>query len=94
MIHIRRFTSGGEELRPGLRLRHHSNLESLTFSFHTVLDAVEPDIWHGEVRFAGQLLLDTPSFPNEAQAGRAAEEALETQGISLFRTDRDRDARA
>lgn len=87
MIQMKRFASTGEELVPGLALRHHSNSEKITFSFFTVLDAVNPDAWHGEVRFGGRTLTTTDVYSSETQAVRAAEHALAAKVVALFSDD-------
>lgn len=84
MFEIRRRTASGDEIKPGLRQRHRSNREVLKFEFYTVMDTAQPDSWHGEVRFSGQIILTTDSYASDAAAGRAAEEALADRILGLF----------
>jgi len=80
----KRFTGSGVEVLPGARDRHHSNLEKLTFSFWSVCDSVDPERWHGEVKFGSATLLTTGPAAGETAAGRLAERAFEARVASLF----------
>lgn len=80
----KRFTGSGTEVRPGARDRHHSNLEKLAFTFWAVCDSVDPESWHGEVRFGSTVLLTTEAASDEGMAGRLAERALEAKVVALF----------
>ncbi len=81
--HSSRFIDG-YEVRPGLRVPWDSNHERLSFSFFTVCDETAPQLWHGEVVFAGQVLHRTASFDSHHLAGRAAERALVQRIVTLF----------
>ncbi|WP_332643277.1 hypothetical protein [Aeromicrobium sp.] len=76
MIQTTRYAYDGQELKPGIAVRHQTNNGSLTFDFFVVLDSDSPDAWHGEVRLRGRTLIRTNSFANEAMAGKAAEDAI------------------
>ena len=80
----KRFTGAGVEVKPGARDRYHSNLEKLSFTFWAVCDSIDPESWHGEVRFGSTVLRTTESAPDEAAAGRLAERALENRVLDLF----------
>lgn len=84
MLRSERFTGTGVKVRPGARDRHGSNLERLTFAFWAVCDSVDPEAWHGEVVFGSVTLLKTDSVPDEHQAGRLAERALEARLLAVL----------
>lgn len=79
-----RFTGNRVKIEPGARDRHHSNLEKLTFTFWAVCDTVDPDSWHGEVKFGTATLLITEPAPNDEAAVRLAEKALEGKVAAVF----------
>jgi hypothetical protein len=83
-IERKRFTGAGVEVRPGACDRHHSNLERLSFTFWAICDSVDPESWHGEVRFGSSVLLTTETAADETTAGRLAERALEAKVLTLF----------
>ena len=80
----RRWTSTGVEVAVGARSHYPSNLEKLAFRFEAVCDAVNPELWHGEVRLHGHVLLATAQVSNEDTAGRLAENAFEQRVVALF----------
>ena len=67
---------GSYEVCAGARVPYPSIQERLSFSFITVCDAVEPEVWHGEVMFAGSVLLATGPVNSRDKAGRDAETAF------------------
>jgi hypothetical protein len=83
-IERKRFTGAGVEVRPGARDRHHSNLKKLSFTFWAVCDSVDPESWHGEVRFGSTILFTTKAAADETTAGRLAEGALESKVLTRF----------
>ena len=74
----------GYQVRAGLRIPWDSSHERLSFSYFAVCDGTEPQTWHGEVVFAGQVLHRTASFDSHHLAGRAAERALVQRLVGLF----------
>ncbi|MCW2799474.1 MAG: hypothetical protein JWQ70_946 [Aeromicrobium sp.] len=76
MTNMKRFNAADEEIKPGLRQSHPTNFESIKFDYYVVLDAEQPDRWHGEVLLRGRTIITTGQHPNELIAGRAAESAL------------------
>lgn len=82
---VTRYTASGREVTVGLRepiLNRH--LEELRFEISTVCDAVDPEAWHGQVRFAGHILLATASVASQSEAARLVTEAWTSHLAELF----------
>ncbi|WP_460933690.1 hypothetical protein [Phycicoccus ginsengisoli] len=77
-------TIRGVRLEPGARIPAPSNEETLRFAFVAVCDSVAPERWHGEVMFAGKVVLRTKDHPTYEQAGRAAQLALTDRVLQLL----------
>jgi hypothetical protein len=75
---------GHEEVRPGLRLPRPTTADHVRFVITAVCDSSEPEQWHGEVSFGGQVLITTPIVDDHDRAGRDAEAALTAKVVSLF----------
>ena len=74
----------GYQVRAGLRVPWDSSHERLSFSYFAVCDGTDPQTWHGEVVFAGQVWHRTTEFDSHHLAGRAAERALVQRLAALF----------
>jgi ADP-ribose pyrophosphatase YjhB (NUDIX family) len=76
-LESKRFAHDGQEIKPGARIRHPSRLEQQRLlNLVTVVDQVNPDRWHAEVTFLGEVLITTEQFDNASQAAREAEAAF------------------
>lgn len=78
------YSIGGYRVEPGVAIPHYSNQEQLRFDLFMVCDQVAPESWHGEVRFAGKVLIKTESVDKYEIAGRLAERALVERVVELF----------
>ncbi len=78
------YTSDGQELRPGVRVAHARHLQPISFTVDAVCESVEPVIWFGDVRFAGQFILRTEAVESEEKASHQAEQVLIAKIVSLF----------
>lgn len=84
MIDHRSLTVRGTEVRTGVPMRHFTNHDKLAFDFYVVCDSLAPERWHGEVKFAGRLLLRTEQADNHLVAGRLAEAAFVERIVKIF----------
>lgn len=84
MIMSKQIFIGGTEVKPGASIRHHTNHDKLSFEIFAVCDSVEPLLWHGEVRYAGNVLIRTAPTDDDGKAGRFAESLLTKRVIALF----------
>jgi hypothetical protein len=75
---------GHQEVRAGLRLPRSTTTDSVRFAITAVCDSSEPEKWHGEVSFAGRLLISTPVVDSHDKAGHDAEAALTAKIVHVF----------
>ena len=75
---------GEQEVRAGVHITFPSNHETVRFKITSVCDATAPEEWHGEVSFAGTVVLKTQSTDSYERAGRLAEAALVARVVQLL----------
>lgn len=76
---------GGVELKPGVRVPHHTNLPNRAVAIDLICDTVQPMCWRAEVKVFGHVVIQTGAFNNDGAAGRAAENAFVEKIVGLLR---------
>jgi hypothetical protein len=83
-MHVER-SMNGRRIEPGAEFPQ--PMQQLRFELVVICDEVDPDRWHGEVRFAGRTLVTTPSVTTDGQAGRDAQRAFDAKVVELFSSE-------
>ncbi|GEB15577.1 hypothetical protein GUY44_27095 [Pimelobacter simplex] len=76
---------GNVELKPGVRLPHHTNLLNRAVTIDLICETVQPMCWRAEVKVFGHSIIQTETFSNDDAAGRAAEQAFVEKFVGLLK---------